>query len=385
MLDFVAGHGAEPECGERLALRRPVDPATVTVDDREDPRVRRSSTGGAPTSGSFATVAQGLTDPRDEDHRLAKRRVRSGSVLRRSAASAPIAAVLSETSGSISPSVAGHRRRRGPPAAQQLPVQRFGGGFRRHIEIAAQRIAATPVLAQRVGVASLPRQGLHEIALRALVRRLDGDEAFERRDATGVIAHRLALRGHALRRGQQQAPQLTATLVQPLLERRRSGVETVQQHARVPFDGLSQALRENRRLSSARNCATSLVASRGVERDGPAVALQRRGAHAPAAPPQAGQRLAQARTREFRIRVLPKQAGQRSRECGTPGSSARQPSRACALREAMRISRPAAVRTRTPPSSSTCSSATPSPRPLLRPDGRFGNFHAFFTPVETPR
>ncbi len=47
-----------------------------------------------------------------------------------------------------------------------------------------------------------------------------------------------------------------------------------------------------------------------IERNGPAITMQRRGAGCGEAPPQTGQRLAQARSCELRIRVLPEEARQ---------------------------------------------------------------------------
>ena len=216
MFDFIARHGAEAERGECLALGRPVDPAAVALHRRRDARVR----GGERAAHRFGIVgaAPHTADACDEYHRLVQCRARVGIGPARSGRHASIRRrnhARRRLSRRIDACVVGWRC---ASPSQELPVEGLGGRFRRHVEIAPQCVATGAVLAQRVGVATLARQRLHQVALRALVRRLDGHQPLESRDRACVVADCRALSRHPFRRTEQQPPQLAATFDQPLLE-----------------------------------------------------------------------------------------------------------------------------------------------------------------------
>ena len=258
-------------------------------------------------SGSSRGVSD-IADTCDEYHRLAQRRLRAAIAALRSGDQAPGRRCIYGR-GCLDPHVDTRVvRRHGAAAARELPVQRFGRRFRGDIEVPAQRLAAGAVLPQRIGVATLPGKSLHQVALRALVRRLDAHQAFERRDGTRVVAACRALSRHSPRRGDQQTPQLATTFHQPLVECRRTRFESVEQHAGMTFDSARQRTRGT--VPDQRAKLLDIAAGKvRIEHDGSRIASQSSCAGLREAAPQAGQRLAQARAGELGVRVLPEEPG----------------------------------------------------------------------------
>ncbi len=230
MLDLVARERAQAECCDRFALAWSVDPAPVPADDGGNSRVRLRNQVARRLG---VVVRPGGRHARDEDHGLTQRnrgRTRFRVTGRRAGGRRrfPIRVACRRV------------RRSAAPPPQERAEQGIGGRFGCDVEVTTQRLAAGAILAHCIGVTSLARVGLHEVALGAFARRLDPNQPFQRGNGAGLVARRGALRRQPLRRCEEQAPQLAPLLPEPLLEGRGTRIEPLEQQARVTLDGAGE-------------------------------------------------------------------------------------------------------------------------------------------------
>ncbi len=206
-----------------------------------------------------------------------------------------------------------HRVQRpaGPGATllHQLAIERLGRGIRRQVELAPQQGAQDLVLAQRLGVAAGARIAGHEFAMHVFGERLERQQPGLRIDLAVAIPGIAAERGKLRGCGRKFASQRAALGGCPFLEGARSGVEALEQ--RLGGEPLRLLQRVDGRLRE--QCAQPVhvdLHEREVERDLLRVRFDERLHLHRQRTAQRRQRLAQARAREFGVRVLPEQRGE---------------------------------------------------------------------------
>ena len=195
-------------------------------------------------------------------------------------------------------------RHGGATPTHEVPIQLFGGGFGRHIELTAQRIAAKAILPQSFGVRLTSCVQLHQPAMRRLIERFERDETGAGGEGAVGVVIRSAEFGESLQRFADFLAQRQSLVAQPLIERGRARVEAVEQIAAILSDSVLE--RGPRTVGKgASELEQIAVDDLNVDADGFSVREQRRLCGFRQRLAHGCKRLPQARACKFFVRVLP--------------------------------------------------------------------------------